>query len=529
MNHLKVQHTILPIAFLVVMAFSLPAGAAPVPDVCPSGCTYNSIKTAISIAKPGTVIRVGNGTYNENIDFLGKAITVRSVNGPAKTTIDGGGSGSVVTFDSDEGPGSVLSGFTIRNGGGSDPWIAGDYYGGGIFMLNSSPTVTNCIITSNKVNLNGGGVYTTSSSFPIIENSVVSNNDAGLHGGGIASDSEGGIVVRNTTISDNTAGSLGGGLYAFGGLLVKSSIVSGNTSEAGGGGIYNEMTRNGGTVSIVNTQITGNRKTSDTMGAGGGMNSTGSEDTTLRIINSTISGNYSATSTGGLIIGSNYHMVNSIVWGNGARIPVYDQNFEDLCAFSQELCATLEMVVVNSDVGGYLGEASNIDADPLFVDPRTAELAPTSEGDYHLLAASPCIDVGTDDGIAYPDIPLLDLDGESRPLGFGYDMGADEYSGLWEEAARLDGGWAWLGWFGFFNFDFYPWIYHENHGFLYPFGTSTDNLVFWDAAMGSFWWTSESQYPYIYRFPDSAWLWYSSGTTPNRWFNNLTWGGWEQW
>ncbi len=53
----------------------------------------------------------------------------------------------------------------------------------------------------------------------------------------------------------------------------------------------------------------------------------------------------------------------------------------------------------------------NIDADPLFV----------GLFDYHLSAGSPCIDTGTDAGV------YTDIDGQSRPSGAGYDMGAYEF------------------------------------------------------------------------------------------------------
>ncbi len=67
--------------------------------------------------------------------------------------------------------------------------------------------------------------------------------------------------------------------------------------------------------------------------------------------------------------------------------------------------------------GGYTG-TYNIDSDPLFVDPTT--------GDYHLAEGSPSIDTGTDDTIAYPNLPIDDIDGDPRPYGVSYDMGADE-------------------------------------------------------------------------------------------------------
>ena len=79
--------------------------------------TYQTIQAAIdaAVAEEDEVV-VSNGTYNENINFLGKAITVRSVNGAALTTIDGGGSGTLVTFSNGEGLDSVLDGFTVSNG-----------------------------------------------------------------------------------------------------------------------------------------------------------------------------------------------------------------------------------------------------------------------------------------------------------------------------------------------------------------------------------------------------------------------------
>ncbi len=54
----------------------------------------------------------------------------------------------------------------------------------------------------------------------------------------------------------------------------------------------------------------------------------------------------------------------------------------------------------------------NIDVNPLFVRPSN----------YHLRPTSPCIDAGTDAGV------YTDLDGQDRPWGAGFDMGADEFS-----------------------------------------------------------------------------------------------------
>ena len=48
---------------------------------------------------------------------------------------------------------------------------------------------------------------------------------------------------------------------------------------------------------------------------------------------------------------------------------------------------------------------------------------PLLNADYHLSSGSPAIDAGVDTGVT------RDIDGEARPNGFGYDVGADEFVG----------------------------------------------------------------------------------------------------
>jgi hypothetical protein len=99
--------------------------------------------------------------------------------------------------------------------------------------------------------------------------------------------------------------------------------------------------------------------------------------------------------------------------------------------------------------------------------------------------------------------------------------------GLWGDAVDLGGGWKWLEGVGYFNTNFEPWIYHQEHGWIHPFGTTTADVTFWDSAMGVFWWTSDSVYPSIYRFSDGAWLWYEIGSASPRWFYNFETEQWE--
>ncbi len=81
------------------------------------------IQDCIDAAMDGDECVVADGTYFENINFLGKAITVRSSDGAGVTIIDAAGMGQVsaVACTSGEGPGTVLNGFTLTGGTGTDP------------------------------------------------------------------------------------------------------------------------------------------------------------------------------------------------------------------------------------------------------------------------------------------------------------------------------------------------------------------------------------------------------------------------
>ena len=96
---------------------------------------FATIQACIDAAVSGVdECAVASGTYHETINFLGKAITVRSSGGADVTTIDATGlGGSVVTCASGEGPNTVLDGFTITGGTGTDVYDDGYTLGGGMY------------------------------------------------------------------------------------------------------------------------------------------------------------------------------------------------------------------------------------------------------------------------------------------------------------------------------------------------------------------------------------------------------------
>lgn len=94
-------------------------------------------------------------------------------------------------------------------------------------------------------------------------------------------------------------------------------------------------------------------------------------------------------------------------------------------------------------------------------------------------------------------------------------------------------GWFLSEWFGYYNTDFAPWLFHAEHAWLYRDLSSTNAAAyFYDDAMVAWWYTNETDYPSLYAFDPPAdnggtqigseWLWYFEGTTGPRSFYVLT-------
>jgi parallel beta-helix repeat protein len=107
----------------------------------------NSIQTAINNSADGDVINLSSGLYKGNIDFKGKAITIRGVG--KDTVLKGDGSRAVVFFVTDEESDSVLENLRITGG----------VRGGAILIENASPKINGCWILSNKSIGAGSAIY----------------------------------------------------------------------------------------------------------------------------------------------------------------------------------------------------------------------------------------------------------------------------------------------------------------------------------------------------------------------------------
>ncbi|MHC4545213.1 MAG: right-handed parallel beta-helix repeat-containing protein [Planctomycetota bacterium] len=274
---------------------------------------YETIQLAIDAAAKGDEIEVSPGTYNEAIDFKGKAIRLYSTDGPNNTTIDANGlNSSVVTCDSSEDANTILEGFTITGGSGT---TVGVYkFGGGMYNYSSSPTVTDCNFTTNSVTGDGGGMYNNVWSSPTVTNCSFAGNYAAYAGGGMDNRTDSSPTVVGCTFSQNTAGTDGGGMenYTRSNPTVINCLFTENTSKNSGGGLSNLHTSN---PTITNCTFSGN---SVSNGYGGGMNNYNNSIPTVS--NCTFSSNTAAINGGGICnsTSSSSTMGNCTFTGNTA-------------------------------------------------------------------------------------------------------------------------------------------------------------------------------------------------------------------
>jgi len=317
---------------------------------------------------------------------------------------------------------SYVSGVTMTNVTITENQNLGNGQGGGIMLANTSGTMDNMTITNNTaVGSHGGGVWTNNSDEWVMTNSIISGNSAGWYGGGIcmlesAPTLENVSMFNNNSgwgaggacamwsspafkqciISGNTGSGSGGGIRAFGEgafPIIEDCKISGNTSGENGGGIYFEgadgakLTR----VVVVNNHADG---------IIGGIDVTG---TTASMTNVTISGNTSGQGGAiGLFGGAHVKLTNSIVWNNPGPGNIATDG-------------TSTINITYSDIENGAEGEGNIDEDPLF-----AGVHPHVDF-YSLSENSPCIDAGT------ADTDGNGVDNISTYYGIAPDMGAYEY------------------------------------------------------------------------------------------------------
>jgi len=228
---------------------------------------YPAIQTAIDGAYDGDEVIVSPGAYsgpgNQDIDFKGKAITVRNTNPQlrdviAATIIDCKNKGRGFYFNSGEDANSIINGLSIINGNAIN--------GGAVFCKDSSPTLKNCIVSNNSAKDNGGGMYNDNSK-PTLSNCIFSFNISPYGGGGIHNINSN-PTITNCTFKDNKA-KYGGAIHNRNGssATLKYCMFNNNSTTDYGGAFSNHDSY----PTLTNCIFTRN----STNGNGGGMFSQG--------------------------------------------------------------------------------------------------------------------------------------------------------------------------------------------------------------------------------------------------------------
>jgi hypothetical protein len=222
----------------------------------------------------------------------------------------------------------------------------------------------------------GGGVLLFNNS--VVENCVLADNQARFGGGG-AFCYEGGTLNNCTFLrnhADNNVYGYGGGVYVRNAGELNNCKFYGNSGRMGGGAALS-----GGVLN--NCLIYKN--------GGIGVRMYGGTLNNCTVFGNSTDGVYFPQYGGG-------HLVNCIIWGNGSNI-VKSDDFP-----------VIEYTCTDPLQAG----SGNISNAPLF--------ATESADDYRLREGSLCIDSGTN----LSAIITNDIDGNLRPLGAAFDMGAYE-------------------------------------------------------------------------------------------------------
>ncbi len=388
---MKAQIRIVVICVALAVAGGLPLSAQTVIHVPGE---FSTIQAGLNAASAGDTVLVGPGTYtgpnNRKLNFYGKALTLKSEQGPDVTIIDAENLDRCFVLNSNEGADTVIEGFTIRNGeAGTNYWD-----GGGFYINGASPTIRNCVITGCDAARYGGGIF-VSSGLPFIDSCTFSLNLSGFKGGGVY----GSVVIWNSDFIANEANDTysstadGGAAYIYGNSEIRGCRFVANNACRGGalyiaaGSVRNALFHSNTAYTPCSSLNYGGAVFADQAG--------GWIDFSTFVGNGAIHGGYS--------VYSNYGTTNikhSIVW---------DSSTAGLMSSALgDFSATYSDITHSSGV--YPG-TMNLSADPLFVTgpgsspANTVYLSHTAAGQA---SNSPCINAGQYTALFYRDFGFGD-------------------------------------------------------------------------------------------------------------------------
>ena len=277
-----------------------------------------------------------------------------------------------------------------------------DQGNGGGFHLSegSDATVTGNWLALNHAGHDGGGIYVYSNTAAMQNNGLYSNV-AGLRGGGVAIFEAGASLVSNT-IGNNTSAQDGGGVCVdHSKSELRANTILSNTAGGNGGGIAIGSENR---ATLINNVVAHNgiSVASDAYGSGIFIH-----DSTVELLHNTIADN-SGRSRQAVVMGGSGTLIltNNIIAGHALGITV-------TVPASSTIIASHTLFYGNgTDYQDGVSSTGEVRGDPYFVNPMAL--------DYHICHGSAAIDSGLNIAVT------IDIDGDTRPIGPGYDIGADE-------------------------------------------------------------------------------------------------------